>query len=394
MELHLFPPPGPVPLKTLIFILLLVLPASSADLSIAAKKSPPEIDYRNHRDRSRPWSIHIVRIPRQGGLFQIRAVHAGGGAVGLSRLSDQARPLGSPQAIPIAAINGDFYQRDGPYAGDPRGLQIVQGELLSAPSGTASFWIDAAGVPQTTNTFSRFQVTWPDGTTTPMGLNGNRSFTGVELYTPALGRNTQTRGGREFILDPATNSPWLPLQPEKIYRAKVREVRDGGSSPIFASTMVLSAAPQLFRKIPVIQPGAQLTISTAIAPAFPGVRTAISGGPVLLRDGKPPPLRSRSFESSDFRSQERHPRSAIGWNDDYFFLVEVDGRRSNLSVGMTLGELASFLIDLGCRDALNLDGGGSATLWYNGRVQNSPCEGAERFIGNSLVVLQRKAPEP
>ena len=86
---------------------------------------------------------------------------------------------------------------------------------------------------------------------------------------------------------------------------------------------------------------------------------------------------------------ERHPRAAIGWNQNDFFLVEVDGRQRSLSVGMTLEELADFMVDLGCQEALNLDGGGSATLWYNGEVRNSPCDRAEREIANCLVVVKR-----
>ena len=86
---------------------------------------------------------------------------------------------------------------------------------------------------------------------------------------------------------------------------------------------------------------------------------------------------------------ERHPRSAIGWNKNWFFLVEVDGRQRDLSVGMTLDELSNYLVKLGCEEALNLDGGGSATIWYQGEVRNSPCDGYERPIANSLVVLRK-----
>ena len=70
-------------------------------------------------------------------------------------------------------------------------------------------------------------------------------------------------------------------------------------------------------------------------------------------------------------------------------MVEVDGRQKALSVGMTLEELSRFLIDLGCQDAMNLDGGGSATLWYAGQVRNSPCDRAEREIANGIGVLRR-----
>jgi exopolysaccharide biosynthesis protein len=54
-----------------------------------------------------------------------------------------------------------------------------------------------------------------------------------------------------------------------------------------------------------------------------------------------------------------------------------------------LDELSRFLSDLGCEDAMNLDGGGSATLWYAGQVQNSPCDRAEREIANGIGILKK-----
>jgi exopolysaccharide biosynthesis protein len=134
-----------------------------------------------------------------------------------------------------------------------------------------------------------------------------------------------------------------------------------------------------------------LRLSTATIPELKEVRSAISGGPILLRNGKPielpkPPGGRPSYEEKS--KFERHPRSAIGWNDKYFFMIEVDGRQPNLSVGMTLGELSNHMLKLGCADAMNLDGGGSAMLWANGRIQSSPCEGHEREIANALVVVR------
>jgi exopolysaccharide biosynthesis protein len=85
---------------------------------------------------------------------------------------------------------------------------------------------------------------------------------------------------------------------------------------------------------------------------------------------------------------EQHPRSAVGWNREHLFLVTVDGRQRG-SIGMTLEELASYLIKLGCDEAMNLDGGGSATLWCQGQLRNQPCDGRERPVANSLVVVRR-----
>jgi exopolysaccharide biosynthesis protein len=83
----------------------------------------------------------------------------------------------------------------------------------------------------------------------------------------------------------------------------------------------------------------------------------------------------------------RHPRTALGWNDEHFFLVVVDGRQEALSVGMTYRELAALMRRLGCTHAMNLDGGGSSTLWLGGRIMNSPSDGRERPVANSLIVI-------
>ena len=54
-------------------------------------------------------------------------------------------------------------------------------------------------------------------------------------------------------------------------------------------------------------------------------------------------------------------------------------------------ELADLMIELGCQEALNLDGGGSTTLWLNGKVANHPSEkGVERNVANTLVLVRKK----
>jgi hypothetical protein len=88
---------------------------------------------------------------------------------------------------------------------------------------------------------------------------------------------------------------------------------------------------------------------------------------------------------------ERHPRAAIGWNDKYFYMLEVDGRQEKLSIGMTLNELANYMIRLGCKEVMNLDGGGSAMFWCNGKIVNSPCDKKEREIANAVLVVRKGA---
>ena len=84
-----------------------------------------------------------------------------GAALGLETLSDQISVLSPALGTPVAAINGDFYQRERAYAGAPRGLQVVDGELLSSPGKQITFWLDVNGEAHASNVGSKFEITWP-----------------------------------------------------------------------------------------------------------------------------------------------------------------------------------------------------------------------------------------
>ena len=138
-------------------------------------------------------------------------------------------------------MNGDFYVRDDPtYAGDPRGLQIVQGELISAPD-TFSVWFDREGAPHLDEVKADFNVTWPDGRKTRLALNEQRRPRMAVLYTPTYGASTRVSGGRDLVLEKDGAGPWLPLQAGETYRARVREVRLNGNTPLAADSI---AGPQ------------------------------------------------------------------------------------------------------------------------------------------------------
>ena len=80
-----------------------------------------------------------------------------------------------------------------------------------------------------------------------------------------------------------------------------------------------------------------------------------------------------------------HPRTAAGISQDgrYLYLLVVDGRQPGVSEGMSLVELAAWMKQLGCWDAINLDGGGSSTLVVKG------AEGKPRVLNSVSGVLQR-----
>ncbi|HTH49413.1 MAG TPA: phosphodiester glycosidase family protein [Candidatus Limnocylindria bacterium] len=371
--------------------LLGLLASCSQEAPIHFEEAGPGLAYAHETVAKVPWSIHIVRVDRSDASLSLHSVHAGGGAVGLEPLTAQLKHIPTSLGAPVAAVNGDFYQRERAFAGDPRGLQIVEGELISAPSGGFSLGWDIPGEPQALQLTSQFNVQWPDGSTTPFGLNEEPKPDAGVLYTPAMGGSTHTVGGRELVLEPLGDTK-LPLHLSTRLSVRVREVREGGDTKLSEGTLVLAFGPALARKLPKIGAGAELKLNLATTPQAGEYRNAISGGPLLVRGGKAQKIQPGASDSYAVSSMtERHPRSAVGWNRTHFFLVEVDGRQSDLSVGMTLEELAKFMVRLSCEEAMTFDGGGSSTLWLDGRIRNSPCDGSERPIANALVVT-RKAP--
>ena len=344
----------------------------------------PSVCYLNEVDPRAPMSAHIIKIKRSAADVRFCTTLGRADVLGLDNVTEQLKTVPAGLGRIVAAINGDFYYKTKGYEGRPRDVQIRRGEVVSSPSGHTSFWIDPGGQPQMTNIASRFRVVWPDGKTTSIGLNQYRTNDAVVLFTAAVGSSTRTSGGLEYVLEPATtNGPWLPLRIGQVYEARVREVRDAGNTPVGLATMVLSVGPKLAPALAPLAPGAGVKVITETFPDLSGVDAAIGGGPALVQAGKL--LRWKDA------IQVRHPRTAIGWNDDFIFLVVVDGRQMDVSIGMTLPELAQYMLHIGCKEAMNFDGGGSATLWAFGAVRNSPSEGQERPACNALVVLKRKA---
>jgi len=111
----------------------------------------------------------------------------------------------------------------------------------------------------------------------------------------------------------------------------------------------------------------------------------LQAGPLLVRGGKAAYARAGDPEgfsagAAQFDSDitlGRHPRAALGLADGRMIAVVGDGR-SRHDAGLTLEELAALLAALGARTALNLDGGGSASLVAGGRLRNRPRGDYER----------------
>jgi hypothetical protein len=331
-----------------------------------------------------PLAVHVVKIDRAQKDLELHTTLGGGNQIGMAVLSDQVRFINPQIGQAVAAINGDYFNVWRPFIGDPKNLQIFRGgELVSSPGeDRAFFYLDAKGEPHITNVVDKFAIIWPNGKTTPLGLNQTPMTGQAILYTTAAGPSTRV-DGLDLILGRNGQDPWLPLRIGQTLTAKVRQINKDGYSKLTPDCAVLSLSPRSLDQLPPLTPGMVLKISTATVPDISGTILAIGGGPSLVREGKVREAREvRGF-------QMRHPRSAFGWNDKYYYFFQYDGRQARYSMGMTLLELSEYFVKLKCDYAINLDGGGSCTTWVAGKIVNSPSQGGERASANALVVVRK-----
>ena len=116
----------------------------------------------------------------------------------------------------------------------------------------------------------------------------------------------------------------------------------------------------------------------------------IGGGPVLLKNGE---IRNTFVQElfdgpTGILCEEEHPRTAVGVSSDFAYMVffVCEGRQMTPGIqGLTHADLAQIMLDLGCSDALNLDGGGSTCMLVCGNETIKPSDGSQRAVASTLM---------
>ncbi len=400
------------------------------------------ITYRCVVDPAGPWVLHVVGVDLRNRRVAIDAARALGGYFGRERVSGMATRLGQEGAPPLVGINADFFDLK---SGEVENNLVVRGEWVKGTLQTDSphdafdnahtqFGIDARGRPMI-GRFTLDGMAYAGSRRVPLaGLNYRvATLEGLVAYTPWYGARTPSdtsdRVGRPGPLDPDAVSsgsrrdstpprPATELRADSAHRAAARATRDaveailtrighrgdtvlyratrgdatrGGGTAIPAQGIVLSgtgAAASAF-VAEVAQAGSIVKVTHRIAGSAVAPRAVVGGWPRVVQAGRNLGGVADSLEGTFPRFGEgRHPRSALAITRDSttLLMVVVDGRRP-WSLGMSLEELGGALLALGAWDAMNLDGGGSSTLWIRGQVVNHPSDPAgERAVGNALFV--------
>ena len=333
-----------------------------------------------------PVKMNLLRLD----LTKVRldVVHALDAAIGTETVSSIATRHGA-----LAAINAGFFRLDKTlFAGDAAGVLMIDGKLLSESfAGRTELRIyngrDKTEVGFTkTNTVPSLRIGNQDFDVS--GINRERKTDELILFTPEFNRTTLTdTKGLEII----------------VQRGKIIWISDGkGSSFIPENGFVLSvngkSRESLLSKIQI---GESVFLGTRIFPiksetedkkpnTSSNIEDIIGGVPQLIKNGKIEITWQEEKTSKSF-VETKHPRTAVAkLKDGKFLMITVDGR-SEASGGIGLQNLAEILLELGATDAMNLDGGGSTTMFLNGKVVNhlSDKEG-ERKVSDAILVFPRK----
>lgn len=332
---------------------------------LSAVPVPPSVGYERlmvptGAGRAR---AHVVTLdPRAGGLI-IRPV-LGGAAVAAT----EPTSLAATRHEALAAINGTYYSR----VGLPLGLIVIDDRLLSAPLPRRTvFAVDSTGRAWIGSAEFSGRLVADSGLELPISaINRPPRWGGVAIYTPEFG----------------------PMTFAQNLVALVRHDRVAGFSrgrPVIPPDGYAVAAAHAQHELLLrLWPGQRITLDLRLSPE--GIKHALQGGPRLVRGGQVfIPYDWEGFREGFFRI--RTARSAIGITAaGKVLFVTVDGR-GRASTGMNLPELAALMVRLGARDAMNLDGGGSATLVVGGRVVSALPRGGERTVSSMLVALRRPA---
>jgi exopolysaccharide biosynthesis protein len=298
---------------------------------------------RPKRPGQEPLNVHVLTVDPSKASMEI--VLAKDTVLGKETTTSMASRTNAS-----AAINGGFFIMKGAYRGDLDGFFAQNGIILSDPAEKRSSFGFCATPKGQEPVFEQFElksfVPSENGEIIRIdGINREPKQGETILLTEKMGDTARIEQDMSVIVGNGTSGEDIKFD--------LRSLRSGKSFPIERCSFT-SAGPTL------ILGGKIVEDYTSESPKFVG----------------------------DFVDKP-HPRTAVGQEKDGTLLfVVVDGRQPNLSVGMTLPELAKFMKELGAVDAYNLDGGGSSTMVVENRIVNSPSDrSGERPLSDAIVII-------
>lgn len=348
-------------------------------------------------------TVFYLTVDLTNPYIDIRTVCAKDHLAGAQTVTEMAESHSvEGESLYFAGINGGFFAMSGKandgktsIVGRPHHATVAEGEIFrtSTSSVCRHFGITADKVPYLSNASVDFTGTITSATQSYeiSGVNVDPANNKLILYTDKMpGQVTQVTGSSfplyyEIALMPKSGEKLVPGKPCKMRvsgswaRGTNMAVPDGGyvisgkgMSGVFIQS--LSDGDEVEVYLPMKFDGEEVLVDNLVT----GNPKILGGGAVLDTEG----------ERAD--AVEWHPRTSIGYSQDKKKLIMLvcDGRTS-VSRGVRTRELADLMRYAGAYEALNLDGGGSSTLYTSMLgVRNYPStNGVQRQVGDGVFVV-------
>ena len=288
----------------------------------------------------------------------------------------------------VAAINADFFST---ATGVPMGVFVEDGRFVSSSDNRAAIGINQDGKVFIGHVGDSITLTHSDDEYIVSYINKYPTVYGTYLLTRDFGATTRLSekvAATEYIIE-LTKEISLGTK----VRGKVKEVRKGVVNGEIPEDCAVLVVPDLYENsaaYTALDKGDRVYIEAVSSKEFEDAESAIGGGDIILLDGEVMPL-----DETDSVVTSRHPRTALGITESgNIVLLVLDGRKNGVASGAKLAALAEAMRDLGCTDAINLDGGGSSVMVHysaeTSTIVNSPSDGTERKVPNALVLYENR----
>ena len=295
--------------------------------------------------KNKPVRINIVEMSL--GVNQGLAVEPAIASETLASRNKISNIAGRDNAI--VAINGGYFK---PQTGVPLGTLMINKKVYTGPI------YDRVAMGIFDNGFEMARVQLKANVVTNKGglkidnINQPRMLsTNTIVYTPDWGEYSppSPKYGKQLVISGG-----------KLIKTSY------GRSQIPKDGFVI-VGPQ--KSLDTIANARKFKLDIKINPEWKDVNHIISGGPYLVKNGD---------IYVDMTAQKlasiggRNPRTAIGYTKDNSLIMLTADGREGASIGLTLIELANLMKELGCVNAMNLDGGGSTVMYVKGKIVNKP----------------------
>jgi exopolysaccharide biosynthesis protein len=307
------------------------------------------------------------------------------------------------------AINGGFFEIGGMKDGQPSKTLIIDGGILRVQPGEKDYLIKRdRGKLEVASLNLKLNVKFDKQTITPAQVNDFTEGKNIVLYSHFWGPTSLTpyKERREMLVDK---------------NLKIVSIVEHGNNPIPAEGYIISFPQEVLIGAKV---GGRISIELEGSYALSNKESLLGGVPALVLNGV---ITTKALTAEGNFYHRPHARTAVGIKEDgtiilvvaehaykqvarevtlgqartimaekkldpnkttvmgLWGVVEDHLTQKDKAVGLTIKELAQLMLELGCKEAINLDGGGSASLFINGKIINKAMGDEDESMGQAVL---------